>query len=138
MDGLGIIGCEDAGGVFDGGVMCEDVPECNVVPPVGEGCCVFGPEDCMDGLGQEGCELDDGVFNAEVMCMDVAECNPEPLDGALLYEGSCALCHGVDAMGTGLGPNVVGATSQDIIDANMEMGLSPAEVDAVADFLGAL
>jgi|GEM_PF-596398 len=46
--------------------------------PVGEGCCVFGENDCEDGLGQEACELDGGVFDAEVLCDDVAECNVAP------------------------------------------------------------
>ena len=139
-DGLGQEGCELDGGVFDAEVMCVDVEQCNL--PLGEGCCVFGDNDCEDGLGQEGCELDGGVFDAEVMCMDVAECNPEPLDGALLYMDNCQACHGPDGVG-GFAGDVVGATAEQIDAAiigepsmNSLESLSPAEIDAIAAFLG--
>jgi hypothetical protein len=69
--------------------MCQDVPECN--PPPGEGCCVFGDNDCEDGLGQEGCELDGGVFNAEVMCVDVDQCNLPLGEGCCVFgDNDCA------------------------------------------------
>jgi hypothetical protein len=75
--------CDFLDGDLKKGKMCENVQEC-VEPPPGEGCCVFGDNDCEEGLGQEGCELDGGVFNAEVMCMDVAQCNIPPIG-----EGCC-------------------------------------------------
>ena len=128
--------CDVLDGDLKKGKMCDDVPECGE-PPIGEGCCVFGDNDCEDGLGQEGCELDGGVFDAEVMCMDVAECNPEPLDGALLYMDNCQACHGPNGDGSGSsGINVEGKSAQEIIDANMQFGLSLEQVEAIAVFLG--
>jgi len=137
-DGLGIIDCEEDGGEFIAGVMCVDVDQCNVEPPLDAGCCVIAEGNCSESLGIEGCADSGGMFNADVMCSTIEECaEVPPLDGELLYIGTCQVCHGVDAVG-GTAPNIVGKTAQDIIDANMQMGLSPAEVDAVADFLGSL
>ncbi|MCK5709800.1 MAG: cytochrome c, partial [Deltaproteobacteria bacterium] len=90
-------------------------------------------------LGIEGCADAGGMFDDGVMCVDVAQCNVPPLNGEMLYIDTCQFCHGVDGVGIeGVAPPVVGATTQDIIDANMEMGLSLPEVEAVADFLGGL
>jgi mono/diheme cytochrome c family protein len=136
-DGLGIIGCEKDGGVFIPGVMCVEVDQCNVEPPLDAGCCFIAEGTCSESLGIEGCADSGGMFNPDVMCSTIPDCSVAP-DGAALYADTCAGCHGVDAMGTPIAPNIVGKTAQDIINANMQMGLSPAEVDAVADFLGSL
>jgi hypothetical protein len=66
-----------------------------------------------------------------------------PLDGELLYIDNCQDCHGVDGAG-GAFSNVQGATAGEITDAiNTEplmmtpglMALTPAEIQAIADFL---
>jgi len=64
--------CDVFSGNLKKGQMCEDVPQCEVVPDVG--CCVFGPEDCEDSLTQLQCDLDDGVLEVGVMCVDLVEC----------------------------------------------------------------
>jgi len=76
--------CDFLDGNLKKGKMCENVQEC-VEPPPGEGCCVFGDNDCQDGLGQEGCDDDGGVFNAEVMCVDVAQCNLPLGEGCCVF-----------------------------------------------------
>ncbi len=66
-----------------------------------------------------------------------------PLDGALLYEGHCAGCHGENAQGL-IGPNIRGETAEDIqnaintVDLMMTpslQALTPAEIQAIAVFL---
>ncbi|MGB7292258.1 MAG: c-type cytochrome [Thermodesulfobacteriota bacterium] len=67
-----------------------------------------------------------------------------PLDGAALYQVNCSACHGPDGSGGFTMVNVQGATAgqiQNAIDTNAGgMGflssLTPAEVQAIADFLG--
>jgi len=55
---------------------------------------------------------------------------PPPPDGAALYAAKCASCHGPLATSTKLG-----RTAAQITAANMTQGLTPAEVQAVADAL---
>src|SRR6266542_2395819 len=55
---------------------------------------------------------------------------PPPPDGAALYAAKCASCHGPLVTSTKLG-----RTAAQITAANMTQGLTPAEVQAVADAL---
>ena len=66
--------CDLDDGDLKKGKLCEDVPQCDIVPVVG--CCVFGPEDCDDDLTQLECDLDGGNLDAGKMCEDVVECGP--------------------------------------------------------------
>jgi mono/diheme cytochrome c family protein len=70
---------------------------------------------------------------------------PPDGDGAQLYAANCAGCHGPNGEGMGAAPNIQDETASDIqnaIDMNFGPGmgalsfLTPAEIQAIADFLG--
>jgi len=133
--------CDIEGGVLDTEFFCDDIMTCE--PLVDAGCCEIEPGNCSESLGIEGCADEGGMFTPDVMCSTIETCDvvPPPLDGAILYDGNCAGCHGPDGVG-GFAGDVVGATAEQIDAAiigepsmNSLESLSPAEIDAIADFL---
>ena len=134
-DGQTLEQCNALGGELHEEI-CAEVPECSVVPPLDAGCCVT-EDDCVEDQTLAECDILEGMLDVDSMCSTVPEC-AEDLDGAALYAGNCAGCHGAD------GGTKVGRTAEQIDTAIMEVpsmmtpsleALTPEEIDAIADFL---
>lgn len=120
---LAIGACQTGGGGGAGGTSDRPPPDCAAL---GEECtdadeCCDAAAGCVDGT----CEADGGGGGGSSGSGDVAA-------GQAIYETDCMGCHAVPGTGGGFGPDLQGATAEDL-EAGSQADDHPFDASSLAE-----